>query len=83
MTVLFIEVTFVVAVDVGEAYDDVTDAEVADNAACDPDIGEWLTNEMTAVECSGYEVVTDSDLIGIYASAPMSNIFSITLGGTK
>jgi hypothetical protein len=83
MTVIFVHVSFVVAVDVQDHYDGVTDAEVADNAALDADIGEWLTNDMTAVECSGYEVIADPGLIDIHASTPISNIFSITLGGTK
>ena len=56
MTTIFIKTTFVVAVDVGDHYDGVTNLEVAEAAALDQDITDWLHNDMTAVATDGHRL---------------------------
>ena len=81
MTVIFIKTTFVVAVDVGDHYDGVTDLEVAEAAALDQDIVEWLHNDMTAVECSDHDVIVEGHDIDTYAEMiARGDFFAIKLG---
>ena len=72
MTILYVRVSYVVAIDVTDHYEGHTDAEVAENAATDPDLTEWLGSPLNVVEFDDYEVETSPEMIDLYADTKVT-----------